>query len=571
MSNYGLKSQVASLERELSQAQSINNRLKSELSTITNGVNSAQSELDNYNTHVQTTLENSNGKMVSSHSTIISAYELQGDIERLYRNFKNIELANKKIRIANNKKYYEFSTYRTVRKIVQGMMDNIDLNMVSNKTINKSIEIQHLQSPDYWLTCVLISIMAWKGDSKELAEKAITRAISLDKKNSAVFYMLFNIRMGREEAALRWFSVYQSCDLRGSDQRTFLMLFSLLNKTISENVDAQTVNEINKFIKRVIQNNMESEGYHENDIINSICSSLERMKPKDQLPYPFLNKYCAEFGQLENQMMLAKNNITILEFILKTINVPAEQKNAFLKEFIDELIALPNQSEKLVYEEILYNELIIKLEGDVETAKQKYDSDTASKENELKLIEEMIRWIFEHDSLEINSQIRKNVFVLTREFQEKALSQYVQNYRGLQKNNYPINIGNYASVADLKNENNEQVKITNYFKQEKDVVLSAVKDGKAYISFGAALLFFIGAFFTSNYLFGLTAIGLVVGALILFSNKNKRNAIELDFNEKTHFTIDVLRKIFAEFKLFQVQFSEYDKYYDQIVNEINKV
>jgi hypothetical protein len=316
---------------------------------------------------------------------------------------------------------------------------------------------------------------------------------------------------------------------------------------------------------------MESEGYNENDIINSICTSLELMKPKDQLPYPFLSKYCAEFGQLENQMMLAKNNITILEFILKTINVPAEQKNAFLKEFIDELIALPNQSEKLVYEEILYNELIIKLEGDVDTAKQKYDSDTATKENELKLIEEMIRWIFEHDSLEINSQIRKNVFILTREFQEKAFSQYVQNYRGLQKNNYPIKIGNYASLADLKNENNEQVKITNYFKKEKDGVLSAVKDGKAYISFGAALLFFVGAFFTSNYLFGLTAIGLVVGALILFSNKNKRNAIELDFTEKTHFTIDVLRKIFAEFKLFQVQFAEYDKYYDQIVNEINKV
>lgn len=62
----------------------------------------------------------------------------------------------------------------------------------------------------------------WRNDDKELADRAMDRAIKLDKKNSAIFYMLFNLRMGREEAALKWFYTYQECDLKGSDQRALL-------------------------------------------------------------------------------------------------------------------------------------------------------------------------------------------------------------------------------------------------------------------------------------------------------------------------------------------------------------
>ena len=125
-----------------------------------------------------------------------------------------------------------------------------------DQTITRSVEVQHLQTPDYWLTCVLISVMAWRNDDKELADRAMDRAIKLDKKNSAIFYMLFNLRMGREEAALKWFYTYQECDLKGSDQRTFLMLFSLVSKTLVDTVDERTKDEVFTFIKKVVDANM---------------------------------------------------------------------------------------------------------------------------------------------------------------------------------------------------------------------------------------------------------------------------------------------------------------------------
>ena len=274
MSNYALQSQLNQLERELRQVQQYNSELRGELSTVANGVNRAQRDLEDYNTKIRNTLDNCNGSMRSSHQRVVDAIALQGDIERLYVRFKNVELANKKIRAANNKKYYDFANYRIVRKIVQGIMDNLDVQMVSDQTITRSVEIQHLQTPDYWLTCVLISVMAWRNDDKELADRAMDRAIKFDKKNSAIFYMLFNLRMGREEAALKWFYTYQECDLKGSDQRTFLMLFSLVSKTLVDTVDERTKDEVFTFIKKVVDANMRASGYSEDEIIHQIRRQL---------------------------------------------------------------------------------------------------------------------------------------------------------------------------------------------------------------------------------------------------------------------------------------------------------
>ena len=149
MSNYDLKSKLNQLESQLRQAERVNAELRGELSTVERGVSRAHKELEDYNDRIRGTLDNCNGAMTSSHQRVIDAIEVQGEIERMYVRFKQMELANKKIRAANNKKYYDFANYRTVRKIVQGIMDNLDVNMVSDKTITKSVEVQHLQTPDY--------------------------------------------------------------------------------------------------------------------------------------------------------------------------------------------------------------------------------------------------------------------------------------------------------------------------------------------------------------------------------------------------------------------------------------
>lgn len=571
MSNYELKSRLNQLESQLRQAERVNAELRGELSTVERGVSRAHKELEDYNDRIRGTLDNCNGTMTSSHQRVIDAIEVQGEIERMYVRFKQMELANKKIRAANNKKYYDFANYRTVRKIVQGIMDNLDVNMVSDKTITKSVEVQHLQTPDYWLTCVLISVMAWKNDDRELADRAMARAIKLDKKDSAIFYMLFNLRMGRDEAALKWFYTYQECDLKGSDQRTFLMLFSLVSKTLVDNVDDSTKNEVFAFIKKVIDANMRASGYSEADIVDQIRRYLNRMQPSDQLEYSMLRKYCAEFDHMSAIMMQAKNNIGILEFILRTVNVPVEQKNTFLKGYIDELIATPNQVEKDVYDEIAYNELVIRYEGEVETAKEVFSAEQTKKANDLNLIAEMIDWIYEREAQDVNGQIRLNMFTLTKALQEQAVDAHVEDYRGRRKVTHSVTIGEYSTEVNFKREDEEYGKVTSYFTQKRDDAIAAIKNWKAFVGFGVGAAAVVGAFFAGYWLFAVALIGAGYGVGVLLSNKSQIKHLEQKCSESIKATSDVLQQLFAEFNKYQAELDEYDSYYDRIKSEFSKI
>ena len=571
MSNYALQSQLSELQSQLRKAERINAELRSELSTIERGVNRAHKDLEDYNGKIRGTLDSCNGTMRSSHQRVIDAIEVQGEIEKMYVRFKQVELANKKIRAANNKKYYDFANYRTVRKIVQGIMDNLDINIVSDKTITKSVEVQHLQTPDYWLTCVLISVMAWRNNDKELAERAIVRAINLDKKNSAIFYMLYNLRMGREDAALKWFYTYQECELKGSDQRTFLMLFSLVSKTLADNVDASTKNEIFAFINKVIDSNMKAFGYSKTDIVAQIRQYINRMQPSDQLEYSYLRKFCTEFELMSANMMQAKNNINIFEFILRTVNVPIEQKNTFLKGYIDELIATPNQSEKDVYDEIAYNELVIRYEGEIETAKEVFAAEQAKKADDLNLIAEMIDWIYERDSQDVNGQIRLNMFALTKALQEQAVDEHVEDYRSRRKANYWVTIGEYSTEVNFKREDEEYSKVSSYFTGMRDQAIASIKNWKAFIGFGVGVAAAACAFFVEYWLFAVALIGMGYGAGVLISNKSQIKQLEQKCAESIKATNDTLQKLFVEFSKYQTELDEYDSYYERIKNEFNKI
>ena len=570
MSNYALQSQLSELQSQLRKAERINAELWSELSTIERGVNRAHKDLEDYNGKIRGTLDSCNGTMRSSHQRVIDAIEVQGEIEKMYVRFKQVELANKKIRAANNKKYYDFANYRTVRKIVQGIMDNLDINIVSDKTITKSVEVQHLQTPDYWLTCVLISVMAWRNNDKELAERAIVRAINLDK-NSAIFYMLYNLRMGREDAALKWFYTYQECELKGSDQRTFLMLFSLVSKTLADNVDDSTKNEIFAFINKVIDSNMKAFGYSKTDIVAQIRQYINRMQPSDQLEYSYLRKFCTEFELMSANMMQAKNNINILEFILRTVNVPIEQKNTFLKGYIDELIATPNQSEKDVYDEIAYNELVIRYEGEIETAKEVFAAEQAKKADDLNLIAEMIDWIYERDSQDVNGQIRLNMFALTKALQEQAVDEHVEDYRSRRKANYWVTIGEYSTEVNFKREDEEYSKVSSYFTDMRDRAIASIKNWKAFIGFGVGVAAAACAFFVEYWLFAVALIGMGYGAGVLISNKSQIKQLEQKCAESIKATNDTLQKLFVEFSKYQTELDEYDSYYERIKNEFNKI
>lgn len=571
MSNSSLRAEVSRLESKLREIEHENSQLRAEIATTVKSVNEADRNLTDYNQQVRNMLESANGSINKSINQSLSSYELQGQIDRLYTRFKSVELANKKIRTLNNKKYYDFNNYRTVRKIVTGLMDNLDLNLVSDTVIYKSIERQHLQTPDFWLTPVLISIMAWKNDDKPLADRAMETAYKLDKKNSSIFYMIFNMRMGRDQAAVKWFLEYQKCSLKGSDENTFLMMFSLISKTLSDTVDEETSRLISDYIHRIIVECAEKEGYSEEDVVGLIRSRMLALMRAASYDLPALAKYCKDYNTIASMLNLAGNNYNILEFILRVVNVPIAERNTYLKEYLNELLAKPNDVEVDTYDEIEYNELVIRLSGDVDQAKEIFDREMLRRKSDFNIISSMVKWIYDFGNEDINGQMRLNMFTLVKTLQEKAAQSYFANYRAMYGEVHSVQILDYSTDVDFAQEAGETGKVESFYQGQQAQELAEIKNIWAFVAFGLGIACGVAAPFVHLLLFAGLGIGAAVGIGILISNRFKRRNIMLRIQKQKENVLEILRKLFADFEKMKTLYKEYDGVSEKILEEYAKL
>ena len=571
MSNYDLKSQVSQLQSQLRDIERANADLRREISNAVQSVDRADQDLKEYNQHVRNTLDSAVGKINHSINRAMDAYELQGQIDKLYVQFKNMELANKKIRTLNNKKYYDFNNYRTVRKIVKGMMDNLDLNMVSEPVIYKAIEKQHLISPDYWLTCALISIMAWRSDDKPLADRAMELAFKLDPKNSSMFYMIFNMRMDRNEAAIKWFLEYQKCELKGSDAQTFLMLFSLISSSITDVVDKETEHMISDYIHGLISKCMQDEGYDEETVITEICNHYQSFYQAESYDLPLMAKYCRDYAAITLTLGLAANNFRILEYILRIVNVTSEERNSYLKEYLNELLESPNPSEIETYNEIEYNELIITMKGDVENAKLRFDAEMIKRAADFDIIATIIEWVFDQGNEHVNAQMRLNMFTLVKSYQEKAVEAYFENYRSSFKSVHPVTILGYSSDVNFEDEPAEKEKVNQYFEDLQKGEMSEIKDISAYVLFGIGIACAIAAPFVSPLFLIGTVLGGAIGAIQMVVNKFKRKNVRMKYQKQKDSMLEVLHKLVAEYGKMKEIYKGYDDVSAKILEELAKL
>lgn len=238
---------------------------------------------------------------------------------------------------------------------------------------------------------------------------------------------------------------------------------------------------------------------------------------------------------------------------------------------IDELIASPNQAEKEVYDEIAYNELVIQLEGDVSAAKERFDAEQTKKANDLNLIAEMVDWIYERDSQDVNGQIRLSMFTLTKMLQEKAVDAHVEEYRALRKNQYAAAIGEYSTTVNFKREDEEYDKIKKYYTEKKDAELAAIKAWPAYVGFGVAAAVLAGCFFAGFWLLIVTLGGAGYGAYKLLSNSSQIKQCGRRCEANIKATGEIMSKLFAEFKQYNKELDEYDAYYEQIKDAFAKL
>ena len=315
----------------------------------------------------------------------------------------------------------------------------------------------------------------------------------------------------------------------------------------------------------------EKEGYSEEDVVGLICSRMTSLLKPESYDLPTLAKYCKDYSGMNRMANYANNNYNILEFIMKIKNVPIAERNTYLKEYLNELLAKPNDVEIETYNEIEYNELVIRLSGDVEQAKERFDAELLRRESELNIISSIIGWIYDFGNDDINGQMRLNMFTLVKILQEKAADLYFKKYRSMYKDVRPVQILDYSTDMNFTQEVAENRKVESFYQEQQSAELATVKNLSAYIAFGVAVACGIASPFLSLFLLIGTGIGVIAGAGIIISNNFKNKNIVLRVQKQKSNVLEIVHKMFVEYEQFKGIYKERDAISERIMEEFAKL
>lgn len=564
-------SSISDMEWKVREQERINRELRTELNEMEAGIDSVRQKWEEIANQILSTLAEGNSRLEQSQQLTQETERMEQRLEQVYERFKHMENSNKKIRECNNRIYYDFSDYTRVRKIVDGLLNNLEVGFVRDSTVLRSIESAQLKQPDYWLTCAMIALMAWRNDDRPWAEAALQRACMLDQKNTAIFFFSVYLRMGRPAAALKWFECYTQCERTGSDNQNILFMFSILTQNADGLADDRLYQSISDFVRQLIDERLSAENYSEDEKTAKIRTAYYQMLVSEPFAYPLLTKHCGDSSTMNKVLLYAKNNINILDFIRTVVNVTSHEKQNSINGFIDEVIRRANSTEISVRNEIHYHETVIRLLGDIELAKREHDEWLAHNASELDIIGELISWLYDPEEADVTPEERKRFFLLTKDLNRTAAEIYAADYRRKRTDIHPVQIGDYSSEADLRTLGSENRKIEAFYHEREQAELSQQKIWQSVAGFSVSGLCIVLAFVLSPVMLVLAAACSIFGGVKLLMTKRAKAEI----TRKCLIDIDSAQKQFAqiqdEYARYLLKYEEYDAVTEEIAAEYDKL
>lgn len=563
-----LRSAISRLSSECSQLERENAAMQREIGAIVSSVQSASHSLTRSCNSATGVLTNSASLIEYSDQTLQAVAAEQDHIAALYRGFKNVETANKKIRELNNKIYFEFANFRMVRKIVRAFIDNINLEMVKPEIIYKSVEKEHLQSPDFWLSAAMLAIMHWKDDNKDAADRALRQALELDEKQTTLFFMSFYLLLGRDDVALKWFEKYETIENTGRDASFALLLLHATN--MREEDQSPLAKKICSFLHAEFDKSRQMNSWGE--AVEYVKNHLVQYNSSDSFVFNYLRNYVKDYPVMLNALNMAKDNKAILEFV-ETVNTATRSKGfIYIEKFISEILDTPDKKERAYTDEIAYNEMIIRCVGDLGKADEEFNKVHDREVAPLNLMSECLNWLFGGSEAQISDVARSNMFLLCKDIIADAVKKYAHEYRSTMRVTHPVAIKDYRTEMNFKNQGLEQQKVESYYRAKKMAQLAAVKNTSIVVSIILAVLLFAGgiASMVASFSVGAVLLALMgvclVGSLICvisailgnIRNKRKRKQIAENNAAALAAAREIIGHLFEEFEQYLAVYNEND-------------
>lgn len=117
---------------------------------------------------------------------------------------KELQLAETRIVKVRQDLEVTYGHYADVRRRATGILQALDVGIVTHETIQSTTEDVMMAAPGYWLAPTLVALAAWGRDDRALAERALQEALRRDLNKATLFFALVLRRFDRRPTSARW-------------------------------------------------------------------------------------------------------------------------------------------------------------------------------------------------------------------------------------------------------------------------------------------------------------------------------------------------------------------------------
>lgn len=372
-------------------------------------------------------------------STLLKAIE---DLTSQYFLFKNLSTASKNLTQYNDEYYTKFKFYNELRRITLGYVIGLDSYIISNESLRKKVEKCYLSNTDYWLAYAIMSVMLWASDEKSAAERALKKALTMDCRKSAVFYMLINLRFGRKDTASNWYVYYlDKTDVNNLGDEWQKLLQAYLSGAMGSDPKLEKVAA--EYYEKIF---VQTESINANFIPNvqtRAFSFMDSFLHTTEKEFVALKNYCKDYPEMQSTLSNLEKFAVVAGYYDEVFNKEedkAENDDERIENVLYDLINSYDEKEAVIVRKIKYNEAIMGAKGDIAIAQKKYNEQYADIKDKKNAGDMLIKWAFSEDYVETDVTIKKFSISYLSNYIVNGFKNYAEKVKKSVRDNFNVNI-----------------------------------------------------------------------------------------------------------------------------------
>ena len=506
-----LIAEINRLSRQIERATVDNRNLQAELASLVRDVEILASNTAAMDGEVNRSMESVKNRIYAADVSTGELFALIDDLTHSYFIFKNLSAASKKVTQYTDEYFTRFGLFHELRRISLGYVIGLDAHICSDETMRKKVEKVYLQNTEYWLAYAIMAVMLWAGDEKEAAERAMSKALSMDYFSSSLFFLLINLRFTRVEAAKKWYLSYlDRVDMENLGNEWQYLLQAYLSGVFG--VDR----EFNHLVQECFTNMLQQmESMHPNygsRVIEKTLSYSNTYIYVTKNEFETLRRNCPEYEEMKSLLSAAEKNEMLALHIRESLQEESQIESDMFQRIENILYDLINAYDKEEFKVIKnkrYNEMVIKANGDLGMAQQFYNNEYPDITKTQSLEDLLFDWAFEEDSLRVDITVKKFALYYLKKWIVKGFVAYGEGYRKREKETYKISIDGWERECNENAYEAARDELEKHYNQNR--VLDTIKD--------KYVLIFMGMAVTALTVLGITMfkfnkIALVIGILL---------------------------------------------------------